>query len=114
MKNKQRTALGVLAIALLGTALVVGSALLAGRKARFRSGETERMSPILKPADLSDRSFFHVKSNYLLRLDSRQSSLSWKIGRLAGGLLKVSFFAYPEKEAEVPPMRFVVSMSGSR
>jgi len=35
MKNKGRTALVVLAIALLGTALVIGFALLAGRKARF-------------------------------------------------------------------------------
>ena len=103
-----------LAIALLGTALVIGFALLSERKVRFRSGETERVSPVLKPADLSDRSFFLAGDNYLLHLDSRQSSLSWKIGRLAGGQLKVSFFAYPGKEAEVPPMRFVVSMSGGR
>ena len=35
MKNKGRTALVVWAIALLGTALVIGVALLSERKARF-------------------------------------------------------------------------------
>ena len=114
MKNNRRTALIVFAMVLVGTAVVVGSALLAGRKARFRSGETERLSPVLKPADLSDRSFFLVKERYLLRLDSRQSSLSWKLGRPAAGRLKVSFFAFPGKETVVPPMRFIVSASGDR
>ena len=58
MKNNRRTALIVLAMVLVGIALVVGSVLLAGRKARFRSEGAERVSPVLKPADLIDRSFF--------------------------------------------------------
>ena len=114
MKNNKHLALIVSAMALVGTIVVVGSVFVAGRKARFRNGETERVSPVLKPADLSDRSFFLVKRNYLVRLDSRQSSLSWKIDKPVAGLLKVSFSAYPGKETEVPLLRFVVSVSDGR
>jgi len=114
MKNKGRPVLIVFGVVLLGTALVIGFALLSERKARFWSGETERMSPVLKLADLSDQSFFLAEDNYLPRFDSRQSSLIWKIGKPADGLLRVSFFEYPGKKKEVPPMRFVVSMSDVR
>jgi len=113
MKNNRRTALIVLAMVLVGIAVVIGSVFLAGRKARFRSGEAERVSPVLKPADLSDRSFFLADGRYLLRLGPGQPNLRWKLDRPARGRLQVTFYAYADKKAKLPPFRFVVTASGS-
>ena len=113
MKNNRRTALIVLAMALVGTVVVIGSVFLAARKARFRSGGAERVSPVLKPVDLSDRSFFLADNRYLLRLGPGQPNLRWKLDRPARGRLKVSFYAYADKKANLPSFRFVVTASGS-
>jgi arylsulfatase A-like enzyme len=71
------------------------------------------VSPVLKPADLSDRSFFLADNRYLLRLGPGQPNLRWKLDRPARGRLKVSFYAYADKKANLPPFRFVVTASGS-
>jgi len=113
MKNNRRTVLLVLAVALVGIGAVIGSVFLAGRKARFRSGETELLSPVLKPNDLSDRSFFLADNRYLLRLGQGQPNLRWKLDRPAQGRLQVSFYAYAGKKAILPPFKFVVTASGS-
>ena len=112
MKSNRRAVLLVLAVALVGIGAVIGSVFLAGRKARFRSGETELLSPVLKPNDLSDRSFFLADNRYLLRLGQGQPSLRWKLGRPAQGRLQVSFYASAGKKAILPPFKFVVTAYG--
>jgi choline-sulfatase len=55
-------------------------------------------SPVLKPAGVSERSFFFAPPYFLMRLDAAQPAFAWQFAAPARGFLEVSFFAYPGAE----------------
>jgi choline-sulfatase len=111
-KKRRRVVFFFTAGALIVIAAITGLALHCGRQ-RFLRGERDRVSPVLKPADLSERSFFLVDNRYLLRLDSSQPNLRWTFDRPVRGQLQVGFFAFP-RGGPVPPLRFLATEVSSR
>jgi arylsulfatase A-like enzyme len=112
-KKKKPPAFVIWAIGLIALVAILGIAYRPFRTPRFLRGQRDRVSPVLKPAQLSDRNFFLVGSKYLLRLDPHQPSLRWKFDRLVRGQLEVSFFVFP-KSGPVPPLKFTATVSAPR
>ena len=100
------------AAGILGMIAIVAGMIFYFRSPRFLKGEESRLSPILKPSDLSDRSFFLVDHRYLLRLDSSLPNLRWKFVQPIRGELHLGFFIYPHG-TPVSPLTFdVTAVSG--
>ncbi|MBN2409187.1 MAG: sulfatase-like hydrolase/transferase [Candidatus Aminicenantes bacterium] len=78
------------------------------RTPRFLRGERDRVSPILKPVDLSEHSFFLRGSRYFLRLDDGRPSLTWELDRPVQGKLHLTLYVSSKKSPE-PPLEFVVN-----
>jgi arylsulfatase A-like enzyme len=78
----------------------------------YARGESSRVSPVLKPSGLEQRSFFLAGDRYLMRLDRESPSLLWKIDRPATGDLEVAFHAAPKGEP-APSVNFSVSVAES-
>jgi arylsulfatase A-like enzyme len=73
-------------------------------------GESDRVSPVLKPSGLEVRSFFLAGDRYLLRLDRESPFLLWKIDRPVTGELEVAFHAVLKGES-APTLSFSASVS---
>ncbi|MEI6614060.1 MAG: sulfatase [Chrysiogenales bacterium] len=89
-------------VVLILTVLVVAAiaaVIFFTRTPGYFHGQRHCLSPVLKPQDVGERSFFFSQPNYLLRLDAEQPSLIWTLDRSVRGLLAVSFFAFPQGEA---------------
>jgi len=112
-KKRKPLAFVIWAIALIALAAILGIAYHSIRTPRFLRGERDRVSPVVKPAELGDRSFFLAGSRYLLRLDPEQPSIRWKFDRLVRGQLRVSLFVSP-KSSSVPPLKFTATVSAPR
>ena len=95
---------------LLVTAAVAGFAIFRtmSRVPGTMRGEADRVSPVLKPLDLAERSFFLVGGRYLIRLEPGNRALRWKLDRGGKGELEVTFYAV-FKGKPVPPFGFSVS-----
>lgn len=93
-------------------AIVIIAALAAGlrhfRQPRYLRGERDRVSPVLKPADLSERSFFLRGSRYFLRLDEGRPALTWKLDRPVKGKLRLTVYV-SSKQSPEPPLEYVIS-----
>ena len=112
-KKRKPAAFITWAIVLIVLAAILGITYHSIRTPRFLRGARDRVSPVVKPAELGDRSFFLAGASYLLRLDPDQPSLRWKFDRFVRGRLRVSFFVFP-KSGPVPPLKFTVTVSGPR
>lgn len=64
-----------------------------GHLAPYVRGESDRVSPVLKPSGLESRDFFLAGGRYFLRLDSKSPSLLWKLDHPVAGELDVAFRA---------------------
>ena len=106
--KKIRTFPVVLIVAALVAAAISAAIFFTRTPAYFR-GQRHLLSPVLKPKNLSERSFFFSKPNFLLRLDAEQPSLTWTLERSVRGFLEVSFFAFPKGEAAIT---FIVTQDG--
>lgn len=106
--KKIRTFPVVLILAVLVAAAIAAAIFLTRTPGYFR-GQRHLLSPVLKPKDVSARSFFFSPPNLLLRLDAEQPSLIWTFDRSVRGFLEVSFFAFPKGEAAIT---FTVTQNG--
>ena len=77
-------------------ALAITAAIYFTRTPVYFHGQRHRLSPVLKPQNVDERSFFFSQPNFLLRLDAEQPSLIWTFDQSVRGLLEVSFFAFPK------------------
>jgi len=73
-------------------------------------GESNRVSPVLKPSGLGGRSFFLAGERYLLRLDRENPFLLWTFDRPAAGELEVAFHAVLKGETS-PALGFSASVT---
>jgi len=96
----------------LAVAAISGAALWRrfGSLPSYVRGESDRVSPVLKPSGLEPRSFFLAGERYLLRLDPESPSLLWKIDRPVAGELEVAFYAVLKGEA-APAFGFSASVT---
>ncbi|MDH4270457.1 MAG: hypothetical protein OEW18_00620, partial [Candidatus Aminicenantes bacterium] len=110
VSDKKRRPAVLIAWAIVATVAIAALALGLRyfRQPRFLRGERDRISPILKPVDLSDRSFFLRGSRYFLRLDSSRTGLTWAFDRPVQGKLHVTLMVEAKQTPE-PPLRFVIS-----
>jgi arylsulfatase A-like enzyme len=106
--KKIRTFPVVLILAAL-VAAAIAAAFFFTRTPGYFHGQRHLLSPVLKPKNISERSFFFSPPNFLLRLDAEQPSLTWTFDHSVRGLLEVSFFAFPDMEAA---LTFTVTLDG--
>ena len=106
--KKIRTLPLVLALAFLAIG-TISAVIYFTRTPGYLRGQQHLLSPVLKPKYVSERNFFFAKPNFLMRLDAEQPSFTWTLERSARGMLEVSFFAFPEKDAA---MSFTVTQDG--
>jgi len=76
----------------------------------YARGESDRVSPVLKPSGLETRNFFLAGERYLVRLNPENPSLLWKIDRPVAGELEVAFRAVLKGEA-APAFDFSASVT---
>ena len=90
--SRKRALVGIIVLAV---AAISGAALWRrfGSLPSYVRGESDRVSPVLKPSGLEGRSFFLARERYLLRLEPESPSLLWKIDRPVAGKLRVAFHA---------------------
>lgn len=108
--NLQHRVKAIAALLVMAVAIVGGIAIFRtmGRVPRYARGETDRVSPVLKPSDLAERDFFLVGGRYLIRLGRGDRALRWKLDRGGKGELEVTFHAAP-KGKPIPPFGFSAS-----
>jgi choline-sulfatase len=105
--KKKPILLALAAVVVLGAA--AAAVWLLTRTADSFCDQRQVVSPVFKPAGVSERSFFFAPPNFLLRLDSVQPTFEWKIERPVRGYLDVSFFAFP---GSATSLTFVVIQDG--
>jgi arylsulfatase A-like enzyme len=90
--SRKTVLVGIIVLAVAAVSSVVLWHRFGSLPSYFR-GESDRVSPVLKPSGLEARNFFLAGGSYLLRLDSESPSLVWKIDRPVAGELEVAFHA---------------------
>ena len=109
-KPGKRVRTGLLLALAAGLMAVLVLARPWARRPAYLKGEAERISPVLKPSDLRDRSFFLRGIRYLIRLGPEDPALRWKLDRPAAGELEVTVYVMP-KAAPVPVVTFSITAS---
>jgi choline-sulfatase len=111
MKKVQIRRFPVLAVLAVLAAAAVAAVVLFTRTPGYFRGQRHLLSPVLKPNDIGERSFFFSPPNFLLRLNAEQPSLTWTFDQELRGALEVSFLAFPKREAALV---FTVTQDGGK
>jgi arylsulfatase A-like enzyme len=107
-KKRRPSVLIIWTAALAATVTVLALGFRHFRQPHYLHGERDRVSSVLKPVDLNDRSFFLRGSRYFIRFDSARPGLTWTFDEPARGRLRVAVVVEAKQTPE-PPLEFIVN-----